>query len=278
MSVRDTVLYPGGISRRNRAYLERLHRDTTAAFGVDDAARALGLDHDAAGQLLRYLARRGWLSRVRRGLYVTVPLDARRPGEWIEDPWIVAERAFGPCYIGGWSACEHWDLTEQLSRTLLVVTGRGVHDREVTLQGLPFRLTVRPKDKLFGTVGVWRGQVRVLVSDPARTMVDILDDPRLGGGMRNVADVLWQYLCSGLRDDGLLVGYGDRLGNRTVFKRLGYLLEHSGADAPALVGACLERRSSGLTWLDPSVRAPGRIVRRWRLRVNVALSRPSDDR
>lgn len=95
--------------------------------------------------------------------------------------------------------------------------------------------------------------------------------------MRNVSDVLWQYLSSGQRDDGLLVGYGDRLGNRTVFKRLGYLLEHSGADTPALIGACLERRSAGLTLLDPSVKAPGRIVRRWGLRVNVTLGRPGDD-
>jgi predicted transcriptional regulator of viral defense system len=99
-----------------------------------------------------------------------------------------------------------------------VVTARRVHAREVTLQGLPFRLTVRPEDKLFGTVGVWRGQIRVPVSDPSRTMVDILDDPRLGGGMRNAADVLWQYLSGGQRNDELLVGYGDRLGNRTVFK------------------------------------------------------------
>jgi len=277
MSVHNTALSPAGISRRNRAYLERLHRDTAAAFGVDDAARALGLDHDRAGQLLRYFARRGWLSRVRRGLYVAVPLDARRPGEWIEDPWIVADRAFGPCYVGGWSACEYWDFTEQLSRTLLVVTGRKVHAREVTLQGLPFRLTVRPADKLFGTAGVWRGRVRVLVSDPSRTMVDILDDPRLGGGMRNVADMLWQYLSSGHRDDALLVAYGDRLGNRTVFKRLGYLLEHAGVGTPALIGACLGRRSAGLTLLDPSVKTPGRIVRRWGLRVNVEVARPGDD-
>ena len=86
-----------------------------------------------------------------------------------------------------------------------------------------------------------------------------------------MADVLDEYLHSEHRDDRLLIGYGDRLGNRAVFKRLGYLLEHSGADAPELIQACLERRSSGLAALDPSVKAPAHIVRRWGLRVNVTL-------
>lgn len=262
----------GGIGHRNRVLLEQLHRGTPAVFGVEDAARTLDLDHDQAGQLVRYLARRGWLTRVRRGLYTAVPLDARRSGEWIEDPWVAAARAFAPCYIGGWSACEHWDLTEQLSRTLLVVTARTVHERDVTLQGLPVRVTSRPKSKLFGTDHIWRGQARVEISDPSRTIVDILDDPRLGGGIRNVADVLGEYMASSLRDDDLLISYAERLGNRTVFKRLGYLIEQRGIEAPAVVEACLSHRSSGVTVLDPSVKAPGRILRRWGLRINIGLA------
>jgi predicted transcriptional regulator of viral defense system len=229
------------------------------------------MGHEETSRLLVYLARRGWLSRVRRGLYVAVPLDARRPGEWVEDPWVVAERIFSPCYIGGWSACAHWELTEQVFRTLLVVTARRVRHRDVEIQGLPIHLTVRASNALFGTVPVWRSQTRVNVSDPSRTVVDILDDPRLGGGIRTVADVLHEYLRSEHRDVQLIIRYGDQLGNRAVFKRLGYLLEYSRADAPELIGACLERRSSGLVALDPSAKAPARIVRRWRIRVNVPL-------
>jgi predicted transcriptional regulator of viral defense system len=266
-----------GISQRNRTLLEKLHRRTTGAFDAAEASRVLGMSHEETSRLLVYLARRGWLSRVRRGLYVAVPLDARRSGEWVEDPWVVAERIFSPCYIGGWSACGHWDLTEQVFRTLLVVTARRVRHRDVEIQGLPFHLTVRAEDKLFGTVPVWRGQTRVSVSDPSRTIVDVLDDPRLGGGIRTVADVVHEYLRSEHRDDHLLVGYGDRLGNRAVFKRLGYLLEHSRVDMPELVQACLERRSSGLVALDPSVKGPGRIVRRWRLKVNVTLGTPGGE-
>ena len=130
---------------------------------------------------------------------------------------------------------------------------------------------------MFGTVSVWRGENRVAVSDPSRTVIDVLDDPRLGGGIRTVADVLSEYLQGEHRDDDRLVEYGDRLGNRAVFKRLGYLLEHSGSESRGLVEACLARRSSGLAKLDPSAKETGRILRRWGLRVNVALGSPGDD-
>ncbi|HEY3002202.1 MAG TPA: hypothetical protein VGJ44_07605, partial [Kribbellaceae bacterium] len=85
-----------------------------------------------------------------------------------------------------------------------------------------------------------------------------------------------EYLVSNSRDDEVLTGYGDRLGNRTIFKRLGYLLETrevpAGVAADSLISACLDRRSAGLTTLDPVNSARGRIVRRWGLRVNVELS------
>ena len=276
MSSTAPGLQPAGIGHRYRDYLERLHRGTSAAFDVSQAAGILDLDRDTTARLLGYLARRGWLSRVRRGLYVPVPLDARRTGEWVEDPWIVADRVFEPCYIGGWSACEHWELTEQLFRTVLVITGRNVRRSDVEFPGARFHVTSRAPELIFGTAGVWRGHTRVQVSDPSRTIIDILDAPRIGAGLRHSADVLHEYLLSEHRDDKLLIEYGDRVGNRTVFKRLGYLLEArergAGLDVDALVNACLDRRSAGVTALDPSSQAHGRIMRRWGLRINANVA------
>lgn len=179
--------------------------------------------------------------------------------------------------VAGCRACEYWDLTEQLFRSVLVVSGRKIRDREPVIQGTRFRVTVRAADKLFGTKPVWRNQVRVAVSDPTRTVVDILDDPTLGGGMRNVADVLHAYLSSAHRDDALLVTYADQLGNGAVFKRLGFVVEHLRVEAAGLVATCLQRRNSGLITLDPSVDVKGRIVRRWGLRANVTLDAPGGE-
>lgn len=77
----------------------------------------------------------------------------------------------------------------------------------------------------------WHDGVRLRFADPARTVVEILDRPKLGGGIRHGAEVLETYLDG--HDLKLLVEAADRLGNRAVFKRLGYLLEALGLDQPS---------------------------------------------
>lgn len=261
-----------GVEEANRRLLGVLHRNTTGPFSVAEAAALLCVARARARRLVAYLAARGWLSRVRHGLYIVVPLEASQPSKWREDPWIVAEKTFSPCYIGGWSACEHWEFTEQVFRDVVVVTTRPVRSKQTEIQGTGFRLRHVPQRQLFGTRVVWRKEVRVQVSDPSRTVIDVLDDPSLGGGIRHASDVLTAYFESAHRDDELLVEYGLRAGNRTVFKRLGYLVEKLAVgSSEGLLGRCRELQSAGLSALDPAVKARGRIVKRWNLRVNVTL-------
>jgi predicted transcriptional regulator of viral defense system len=248
-----------------------LHRVLPGPFTAGDAAAALEIPRDEAARIVGYLASKGWLSRVRRGLFTVVPLEADVPEEWRADPWLVAARVFAPCYIGGWSACEQWGLTEQLFRSVLVVSAAPQRSAMTTVQGTEFRVATRQPDAIFGTRKVWRGRERVEVSDPTKTIIDVLDDPPIGGGIRNVVDVLNEYLSSDHRHDELLVSYADQLGNRTVFKRLGYLLETLDLDAIDLIETCLSRRSAGLAKLDPSIRSGGRITKRWGLRVNAHI-------
>lgn len=260
-----------GLSASNRSHVERLHRVFTGPFTAEEAAAALELDLERARRLVRYLADRGWLDRVRRGLYLPVPLGAYRPGEAHQDPWVVADTVFEPAYIGGWSAAEYWDLTEQIFHDVLVATTRRPRDRTPTIGGTRFEVHTVAEAKRFGLAQAWRGDVRVEVSDPSRTVVDLLADPSWGGGMRQVADMVVEYLDSGQRDDELLVQYGDRFGVGAVFKRLGYLIEELGLEAGPLVDDCHQRRTAGINDLDPTARSDGRIVTRWGIRSNVRL-------
>jgi predicted transcriptional regulator of viral defense system len=101
--------------------------------------------------------------------------------------------------------------------------------------------------------------------------VDILDDPALGGGMRHVAEVTVAYFRGDSRKDAELLDYAARHGNRTIYKRLGYLIEAMDIEAPNILKACEKARSSGLTRLDPAGPKKSRIVKRWNLRVNVVI-------
>ena len=66
--------------------------------------------------------------------------------------------------------------------------------------------------------------------------------------------------------------YSSRLGNRTVPKRLGYLVETLEIEAPEIVEHCRKTMSPGYSKLDPSTDAKGRFLRRWNLQVNVKLA------
>ncbi len=156
-------------------------------------------------------------------------------------------------------------------RGIVVVTAANIRSRTDQIQQSPIRLKFRQETMHFGLKRVWRGQNRVNVSDPARTVIDILDEPWMGGGIRHASDILTNYLESEHRDDDLLVSYGDRLGNKTVFKRMGYLVTSLAFDAPDLVASCKERISQGLTYLDPDVNLEGTITKEWNLRVNVEI-------
>jgi predicted transcriptional regulator of viral defense system len=172
------------------------------------------------------------------------------PDVALEDPWIIAEQLYSPCYIGGWSAAEYWGLTEQLFRTIVVMTTRKPRDRKPAIKGTNFLVRTVPAKALFGTKPIWRGQVKVNVSNQTRTILDMLNDPALGGGIQPTADVLKSYLKSEQKDTTLLISYADRLGNGAIFKRLGFLAERIAKDEKNLIEACRSRLSAGNAKLD----------------------------
>jgi predicted transcriptional regulator of viral defense system len=222
---------------------------------------------------LAALARRGWFVRARRGLYLLLPLEAE-PGNpsVAEDPWILAREAFAPCYVGGWSAAEHWGLTEQLFHSTLVVTGANVRARSARLLGHEFRLFRVPSRRVDGAVLVWRGAERVAVSDRERTLVDGLRQPALCGGFRHVVQMMSAYGDAKERDIDKLIATAKKHGSGATWKRLGYLAEVLWPDETRVPEEARRRVTKGNVRLDPAIKRPGRLLRRWGVFVNVTVS------
>lgn len=258
------MLAISGLGKTDRKQLAAVIRGTKGAVSVGEAASILGVSRVAAAKMLARWASKGWLSRVRRGLYVAVPLESRTADIALEDPWLIADRLYAPCYIGGWSAAEYWDLTEQIFRTIVVMTTQKPRDRSPVIKGTNFLLRTLQETAMFGLKPVWRGQVKVSVSDPSRTILDVLNDPLLGGGLRSTVDFLTNYLKSDKRDLDLVIDYADRLGNGAVFKRMGFLLERLVPDAQDAIKACRTRMTKGNANLDSTLDCD-RLVTRWRL-------------
>lgn len=246
----------------SRARLSAVLRAAKDVVSVELTARTLDLDRTRAAQLLSRWRKQGWLRRVGPGLYVSVPLDLANSEQVVTDPWVLVPPLFGECYIGGWTAAHHWDLTEQLFNDTFVFTTQRLAGKRTVVQGVTFLLHHIKPERLFGLKTLWRGSAKVSVSDPARTLVDMLAFPETGGGIDHVADCLKTYLGGKPSDSGLLLRYADHFGNGAVFKRLGFLSETWIGDA-ALARECRARLTQGYTRLDPLGSA--KLVTAWRL-------------
>ena len=259
----------GGLGSQSREKLAAILRDTQGTISPSQAASALDLSKQRAAQLLAFWASRGWLSRVQRGLYVPIRLESKTSEGPLEDPWVVATALFSPCYVGGWSAAEHWGLTEQIFRSVLIVTTKKPRQRKRVLKGTSFILRSIGSNAMFGLKSIWRGSMRVHVSDPARTVIDMLSDPSLAGGIRPAADMLTIFLKDHSKDADRLIEYAKRLGNGATFKRLGFLLETLRLDRPRLVAACRNQLTQGYVKLDPALPSQ-HLITAWRLWVPTA--------
>jgi predicted transcriptional regulator of viral defense system len=232
---------------------------------IGDVVKTLTVTRAEAARRLSRWTEQGWLRRVGRGAYISVSLDALGAEQVLDDPWILVPALFAPAYIAGRTAAEHWDLTEQLFKDIVVLTAQPLRQTRQLRHGAEFTLRHMAEAKHFGTKAVWRQRSKVLVSDIHRTIVDILDDPEIGGGIQHVSECLTRYLAHRDRDDNRLIQYADRLGNGAVFKRLGFLAERIGR-AEALVNASLSRLTAGNAKLDVRLDCR-RTIARWHLQV-----------
>jgi predicted transcriptional regulator of viral defense system len=262
---------------KGRAQLAKVISTGGDLISIAAVQKALQIDRTEAAKRLSRWAGQGWLHRVGPGTYAPVALDTLGAQQVLDDPWVLVPALFAPGYIGGRTAAEHWDLTEQIFNDIVVMTAQPLRQRRQQRHGTTFTLRHIGAEKVFGTKTVWRKHSRVLVSDVPRTIIDMLGEPDIGGGFQHVADCFTAYLAHPDRNDKQLIGYAARLGNGAVFKRLGFLAERS-CQAASLAAACLEHLTAGIAKLDPSS-TNRHFVARWRLHIPESwISSKADDR
>lgn len=266
-----TSLIPAFTSPRDR--LAAVLRAAKEVVSIDVAAETLAVDRQTAAKALSRWREQGWLRRVGHGLYVSVPLELSGSEQVLADPWVLVPTLFGECYVGGWTAAHHWDLTEQLFNETVVFTTRRLTEKRVVAQGTTFLLHHVPPTRLFGLKPLWRGATRVHISDPARTLIDMLTMPGVGGGIDHVADCLSALGKVAPRDAANLIRYAEQYGSGAVFKRLGFLADRVLHDTE-LASACRERMTQGNAKLDPTMECP-RLVTEWRVWVPERWKRQS---
>ncbi len=252
---------------RPKEQLGKLVREAGDIFTVGTAANVLKASNSDIAKMLARWAKQGWITRIRRGLYAVVPIEATTTNQALEDPWVIVPDLFAPCYIGGWSAAEYWDLTEQMYRSICVLTERTQPQKLQEIHNISFSLTKISPDLMFGTKTIWRKDQKIQISDPHKTILDMLYNPQLGGGIQHVVDCIREYLKSEYCNDVILFEYAKRMNNGAIFKRLGYIAECLLGKEHKLTELCNKNITKGNAYLDPKLKN-GSLITRWRLFVS----------
>ena len=260
-----------------RATLARL---ASAAEGgvlsLETAADALGTSRLATSRRLSALARAGWISHIRRGLYSIRPLETA-PESHIaeEDPWTIATRVFSPCYIGGWSAAGHWGLTEQLYRATMIVSTRRMRASSVRVGSSAYVVATDRRTKQTGLVSVWRANVRASVSGVERTLLDACAHPEWVGGGSELIAIFRSAIEKKRVSVAAMLREAESATTGAARGRLGLLTELFWPEGEPVAAFAREHRSAGYARLDPAVKRNGRLITRWGVWLNIHLP---DDR
>lgn len=210
-------------------------------------------------QLVGQLRALDLLAEVENGKYLVLGFEPERV---LANPLYIASQLVTPGYVSFWSALHFYGFTEQAPLTVFVATSK--KKRPLVFRGQQFRfVTVLPR-KLFGYRRERVGGLPVLIADAAKAIVDSLAEPRYAGGVAEVAKALQSALAE--VDVATLVEYANRMGDKSLGSRLGFLLARLGH---LLAGDALIHAASPVK-LDPGRPANGHVDSLWRINANLA--------
>lgn len=253
-----------GIGKKYRRLLGKVIQLSNGFMTVSIVSKALEIPPSLSKLYLSRWAKSGWIKRIKRGFYIPVEIQTTDLELVMEDPWVIGNGLFSDCYIGGWTAAHHWGFTDQLYNDVLILSNQRPSATQQKVGHTTFIIKKVAGSKMFGLKTIWRENSKVKISDPHKTIIDTLDDPSTAGGIRSSLDFLYQYLRSSHKNLGLLVEYAKKMKNKTIFKRLGYLLSLLGEKDDSILKICKENMSKGYSQLDPAIK--GRIlIKKWNL-------------
>lgn len=264
-----------GIGKTGRTRLSKVLESNPRVITSATVVKILNLSSKEASRVLSRWCKNGWLYRVKRGIYIPVPIDSTSSNIILEEPFVIAESIYHPGYIGGFSAIKYWDLSEQIIETVYYFSTKQLKERNPIYGSIKFKIKTIKNDKMFGTKTIWYGSKKVKVSDPTKTIVDILDDPKLVGGMTVVYDIFNEYIETEYCDYEMLINYVDRMNNKTIFKRLGFMIDVKFNEIPKEFEDIKEKISSGYSNFDPLVKCKF-IIEKWKLKVPISWKKEYD--
>jgi predicted transcriptional regulator of viral defense system len=236
-------------------------------FSIADAQEVVGSTYIATKLLVNGLVEKSWLFRLIPGKYLIVPLSAGEEAEFTGDWFVVGKYLIAPAqyYFSYYSALVIHEMTTQPVMTVYTSTPK--RRKKTKVLGATYQNVYTNPGKIWGIEEVWvKPTEKVRVSDLERTIIDCLNNPKLCGGISELAKGIW------IKRDEInferLLSYAERFNSKAVIKRLGFLLELFDLSSE-IQKKLKEKATSTFVLLDPSLPSAGKYQSKWHLRINL---------
>ena len=260
----------GRLSKREVDLLANWERTGVSRVTTAELATTLDVGKPIAAAILSRLFHKGALDHLGRGVYGVRPMRA------IGAPWstsslvAVANLLNGRnYYVGGPVALTTHRLTEQVYFSVVdVFVDDRLPTRTLGQARIVFHTLAWPEAYHLGIAPVPIGQITVQMSDPERTLLDLIDRPNLLGSARSAISLVRRALDK--VDVDRLIAYAARWPRRSTRQRLGYVLDRAGVSRARLAPLLQGRRPTQVVPLFVDEPDGGQIYSPWRVRGNGA--------
>ena len=175
--------------------------------------------------LLAHHQKQGHILSIRRGVYAVVPAGSV-PQTYPVDPYLAASKMAETAVLAYHTALEFYGKAYSVYGKFIFLTDRlylSKKFRSYQFCGVPFPKALRDKkQKFFGVNTAERSGISLKVTGMERTLVDVLDRPKLSGAWEEI----WRSLeMVEFFDLDKVVKYTLLLGNATTTAKVGFFLE-----------------------------------------------------
>jgi len=230
---------------------------------------ALGASEGYARKLAHGLVKKGWLERLRPGLFQLVPADRGREGVADTNPLAAGAVLISPYFYSFGTACTHYGLTEQIFSDVYL----SCQDdrRPESIRGKRYVFVQVPRQRFFGFKEITVLGHAVQMATAERALLDAIDRPRYAGGIgevsriaqRGARKISWEVLLELARP----------WGSSALVQRLGYFMDLHEVDVPDTARAALLEIVRPQSKIQLGSRrkwgTSGKLVRPWNVVENV---------
>ena len=236
-----------------------------------DLRKSLGASDGYARFVAHSLVKKGWLERLRPGLFQLIPAERGREGVADTNPFAAGAALITPYFFSFGTACTHHRLTEQVFAEVYLAVRQRRPPRMI--RGKRYIFVYVSERRFFGFKEVSVLGVPVQMAVVERALLDAIDRPRYAGGIAEVSRIAEKSIANISWD--LLLELVSNWGSSALAQRLGYLFDiHQAAMPPDVRRDLLKlirprskiqfgsRRRWGTT---------GKLIRPWNVVENVPL-------